>query len=334
MIRVWFNHWFSTSYRLIELMKEDADEQVFVIGSNRQKDSVIQLVCDEWYEEPDISGEAYIDFCLGFCVEHRINVFVPRRNMVAVSEHIARFEQAGVKVMVDDHAIVRLLNDKAAAYDLFRDCGELYIPDYYIVNNVSQFEQAYKKLRGDHEQVCVKFVKDEGGMSFRKIAEHVDRFRQLRMYQGSGISYEMLTETLAGAASFDDLMVMPYLPGNEISVDCLQTGKGLIAIPRNKGAARHERVEYSPVILQMAETVMNRTALQQPCNIQFKCKEDIPYLLEVNTRMSGGLQMSCLAARVNIPNIALNKLLGREPDWTMDRTAKTVSYIELPRLID
>ncbi len=44
--------------------------------------------------------------------------------------------------------------------------------------------------------------------------------------------------------------------------------------------------------------------------------------------------MSCLAARVNIPNIALNKLLGREPDWTMDRTAKTVSYIELPRLID
>ena len=171
-------------------------------------------------------------------------------------------------------------------------------------------------------------------MSFRKIAEHDDRFRQLRMYQGSGISYEMLTETLAVAASFDDLMVMPYLPGNEISVDCLQTGKGLIAIPRNKGAARHERVEYSPVILQMAKTIMKRTGLQQPCNIQFKYKEDIPYLLEVNTRMSGGLQMSCLAARVNIPNIALNKLLGREPDWTMDRTAKTVSYIVLPRLID
>ena len=66
MIRVWFNHWFSTSYRLIELMKEDADEQVCVIGSNRQKDSVIQLVCDEWYEEPDISGEAYIDFVWDF----------------------------------------------------------------------------------------------------------------------------------------------------------------------------------------------------------------------------------------------------------------------------
>lgn len=50
--------------------------------------------------------------------------------------------------------------------------------------------------------------------------------------------------------------------------------------------------------------------------------------------MSGGLQMSCLAAQVNIPNIALNKLFGREIDWSMDRTEKTVSYIGLPQVIN
>lgn len=333
MVRVWFNHWFSTSYRLIELMKEDANEQIYVIGSNRQKDSVIQLVCDAWYEEPDADGEAYIRFCLEFCGEHHIDVFVPRRNMVEISQNIARFEQIGVKVMVDDYAVVRLLNDKAAAYDYFRDCDGLHIPPYFIANNVSQFEEAYKKLREEYEQVCVKFVRDEGGMSFRKIAENVDQFRQLRIYQGSGIFYKMLTEALGSATEFDDLMVMPYLPGNEISVDCLQTKKGLIAIPRNKGAARHERVEYRPEILRMTDTIMKRTALKYPCNIQFKLKDDIPYLLEINTRMSGGLQMGCMAAQVNIPNIALNKLLGRDIDWTMDRTEKTVSYIEMPRII-
>ena len=333
MIRVWFNHWFSTSYRLIELMKEDADEQVYVIGSNRQKDSVIQLVCDEWYEEPDVDGGEYIGFCLEFCEEHHIDAFVPRRNMVEISRNIARFEQIGVKVMADDYAVIKLLNDKAAAYDFFRDCDGLRIPPFIIANNVSQFEQAYKKLRENYEQVCVKFVKDEGGLSFRKIAENVDRFRQLKIYQGSGISYEMLTEALGSTAEFDDLMVMPYLPGNEISVDCLQTKKGLIAIPRNKGAARHERVEYRPEILQMTDTIMRRITLKYPCNIQFKLKDDVPYLLEINTRMSGGLQMSCMAAQVNIPNIALNKLLGHDIDWTMDRTERTVSYIELPRII-
>lgn len=334
MIRVWFNHWFSTSYRLIELMKEGADGQVCVIGSNRQKDSVIQLVCDEWYEEPDIGGEEYICFCLEFCAEHHIDAFVPRRNMVEISRNKARFEQAGVKVMVDDHATIELLNDKAAAYALFADCRDLHIPEFYIVNNVCQFEQAYQKLREEYGQVCVKFVKDEGGMSFRKIAEQVDPFRQLRVYQGSGISYEMLAEALGSAAGFDDLMVMPYLPGNEISVDCLQTKRGLIAIPRNKGAARHERVEYNPEILQMTDTIMRRTALEYPCNIQFKYKGDVPYLLEINTRMSGGLQMSCLAAQVNIPRIALGKLFGSDIDWAMDRTEKTVSYIEIPQIIN
>ena len=51
MVRVWFNHWFSTSYRLIELMKQDNEEEIYVIASNKQIDSVIQKVCDEWYQD-------------------------------------------------------------------------------------------------------------------------------------------------------------------------------------------------------------------------------------------------------------------------------------------
>lgn len=333
MIKVWFNHWFSTSYRLIELMKEDAVRQIYVVGSNRQRESVIQKVCDEWYEEPDLDGEAYIDFCLEFCERHGIDAFVPRRNMADISRNAARFEKAGVKVMVDDYAVIKLLNDKAETYSYLKDCEGLNIPDFYVVNRVSQFERAYQQLRAAYGQVCIKFVRDEGGMSFRKITEHADRMNQLKIYQGSGITYDMLTETLGSVAGFDDMMVMPYLPGNEISVDCLRTGKGLIAIPRNKGAARHERVEYNQDILEMTDAVMNHVPLRYPCNIQFKMKDGVPYLLEINTRMSGGLQMGCLAAGVNIPNIALNKMFGRDIDWTMDRTEKIVSYIELPQII-
>ena len=73
--------------------------------------------------------------------------------------------------------------------------------------------------------------------------------------------------------------------------------------------------------------------MEFPCNIQFKLEGDEPYLLEINTRMSGGLQMSCLAAGVNIPNIALNKLLGRDIPWSLRRENKLVSYIEMPDLV-
>ena len=56
-------------------------------------------------------------------------------------------------------------------------------------------------------------------------------------------------------------------------------------------------------------------------------------MLEINTRMSGGLQMACLAADINIPNIALNKLLGKDVSWEQDRSERVVSYIEIPQMI-
>lgn len=334
MVRVWFNHWFSTSYRLIELMKEDLEEQIYVTGSNRQADSVIQKVCDEWYEEPEAEGEAYLQYCLEFCREHRIDVFVPRRMMAEVSRNIARFEAIGVKVLTDAYDMVSLLNDKAAAYGFFREEEQINIPEYAVVNNAAQFEEAYERLKGrQYGQLCMKFVHDEGAMSFRKIVENVDRFRRLRIYQGSDMAYHDLVDILKTGGEFDDLMIMPYLPGNEISVDCLNTESGLIAIPRIKGPARHERIEYDERILSMTKVIMNKTGLRFPCNIQYRVKDSVPYLLEINTRMSGGLQMSCLASGVNIPNIALNKLLGKAVPWKLDPTPQVVSYIEIPQII-
>ena len=333
MIRVWFNHWFSTSYRLIELMKKDSSEQVYVIASNKQIDSVIQKVCDEWYQDSLADGEEYLQYCLEFCKEHKIDVFVPRRKMVEISQNIKRFNEIGVKVMVDDFDTIKLLNDKVATYEFLKDCESVQIPPYKMVNTADEFEKAYKELKQDFNQICVKFVKDEGAMSYRRIIDHVDRYKRLRIYPGAEITFEDYLEALKEVDRFDDLMVMPYLPGNEISVDCLDTSKGLIAVPRFKGSARHEKIIFDAEILSMTRNIMDKVKLKYPCNIQFKLKDDVPYLLEINTRMSGGLQMTCEAEDINIPNIALNKLLGKELDWNFEEKECVVSYIEIPHLI-
>lgn len=224
MVRVWFNHWFSTSYRLIELMKQDNEEEIYVIASNKQIDSVIQKVCDEWYQDSLADGEEYLQYCIDFCREHKIDVFVPRRKMVEISQNRDRFTDIGVKVMVDDYEVIKLLNDKVATYDYLRDCEGLNIPAYRMVNTADEFEAAYAELKKDFDQVC-------------------------------------------------------------------------------------------------------------PCNIQFRLKDGVPYLLEINTRMSGGLQMTCEAENINIPNIALNKVLGKHIKWSYEPTEKVVSYIEIPKII-
>ena len=70
--------------------------------------------------------------------------------------------------------------------------------------------------------------------------------------------------------------------------------------------------------------------MECPCNIQFKYLDGVPYFLEVNTRMSGGVQMACLASGVNIPDLAVNKLLGIDKDWEVCMEEKYVSHVELP----
>ena len=185
MVRVWFNHWFSTSYGLIEYMKKDAEDEIYVIGSNKQIDSVIQKVCDEWYQDSISDGENYIRYCLDFCVEHKVDVFVPRRKMVEISQNRSRFTELGVKVLVDNYDIIKLLNNKAATYDYFKNQEGLFIPDYEIVNTAEQFVNAYTRLKSEYDQICVKFDRDEGAMSYRRIVDHVDKFTRLRIYPGA-----------------------------------------------------------------------------------------------------------------------------------------------------
>ena len=253
--------------------------------------------------------------------------------MLDISRNMDKFREIGIRVMVEDYSRLELLADKARTYDLFRTQESLAIPEYRIVSTAEEFRQAYQELRSQYSRVCVKFVLDEGGMSFRRISEEEDPYHLLKVYAGNSVPVNRYLEWLRAIEPFDPLMVMPYLPGKEISVDCLSTPSGLIAVPRYKGSARHEEIIYDEQIMDMVNCIMDTAGLEFPCNIQFKMKEDVPYLLEINTRMSGGLQMSCLATGVNIPNIALNKLLGKEISWSLKRENKVVSYIELPRII-
>lgn len=333
MIRVWFNHWFSTAYNIINLLKEENTE-LTVIGSNQREQSIIKNVCDEWYKEPALDGNIYVDFCVEFCQEHKIDVFIPRRNLVEISKNISRFHAIGVKVMVDQYELIKNLNRKDFAYKLFEDNSLIYVPEFEVVRSKIEFEKAYAKLIKQYSGVCFKLVQDEGGMSFRRIDNTIQKTSALLTYPSTKMSYESVMDVLNTEEDFKERIIMPYLPGDEISVDCLRTEDGMIAVPRIKGSQRDEKVEFDEHILQMCYEILEKVPLEYPCNIQFKYLDDIPYFLEVNTRMSGGIQMSCLAAGVNIPDIALNKLLGIRKQWEIDKTSKIVSYIEIPKLIN
>ena len=330
-VRVWFNHWFSTAYHIIRLLKADEQIHFVVVGSNTNSNCVYRVVCDEWAAEPRFDrGDEYVDYCLEFCREHEIEVFVPRRNMLAVCRRLAEFDALGVNVLVErDYPTMSALCDKVKTYRMFRESGLEYVPPHCAASSVEEYEAAYRLLKTDGNRVCLKFTAGEGAVSFRVVDDQAGC--NLEEEVGAKISYENSVKALSKLRKFPTLLVMPYIPGAEVSVDCLYMPDGEhIAVPRYKSWGRSETVRFEKEITEACSLFLDRFKLRCPCNIQFKYDNHVPYLLEVNTRMSGGIQLSCAAAGVNIPNIAVNRLLGVEKQARCDRKTRVVSFIETP----
>lgn len=332
MVKIWLNHWFSTAYNIINLIKT-GEQDFYIIGSNDVEDAVYKIVCDEWYVEPILRDEEYAEYCLQFCKEHSIDVFMPRRGMLQISRNKQRFEDIGVKVMVDAYDVISILNHKTDAYELFKDKNIGFVPEYRLVTKLSEFLEAYEYLIERYKQVCFKFIRDEGGKSYRLIDNDRKGYSALFKKQSTCMTLDDVVIALSEREEFSPIIVMPYLSGCEVSVDCLKTDSGIIMLPRIKDTTRIEQLKYDQQILGMCTDFYNKVGLEYPCNIQFKYLDGIPYFLEVNTRMSGGIQMACLASGVNIPNIAVNKIIGRNKTWEIIQKDVKVSHIEVPIIV-
>lgn len=341
-MRVWFNHWFSTAYRLIEELKKGCSENnisIELIGSNRIDTCVYKTICDEFYIEPtEISDTDYVDWCLEFCKEHNINVFIPRRDRSEISKRLDDFDAIGVKVMTDrNYELMELLEDKFETAELFKKHNICKVPDIIIVNTVSEFEEAYKTLKDRYpmDRICIKYNRDEGATSFRVVDNVIDTIHSLKTGIGLKVSYEQLYNMLGSVESFADLIVMPYLKGPEISVDSLMTKKGFVGITRYKVGSRGTQVEYNKEFYDISKKFAEISKIQMPYNLQLRYHNDEWYLLEVNTRMAGGTHKSCLTG-VNFPFLAFCELLDipfNIPNME-DIKSMLISEIETPIIMN
>lgn len=316
-MRIWFNHWFSTAYHLINLIR-DANSNFQFVGSSKNDYAIYKLACDEWYREPEkISDNDYVDFCLNFCREHAVDIFVPRRNLTAVAQRLDAFKNIGVKVLVGKNAqLMKILDDKIATYE-FISAGGLseIIPAYRIAKSFDEFTAAYDALKTSDNRICYKLVADEGALTFRVIDDSIENISALHNMPNMKVTRAAAEKILSSYDFKIPLIVMPYLSGREISVDCLTTRTGNIIVPRFKTNGRYSEIKFDAAIMNVAEKILSLMNLDVPTNIQFRLDGDKLFLLEINPRMSGGLQLSCLGAGINIPDLAISQLLGIEKNW-------------------
>ncbi len=329
-MRIWFNHWFSTAYHLIGLMRESGPERFTFVGSSSNPYAVYQRACDEWFAEPELSKEEYVDFCLRFCEEHRIDIFVPRRGLPEITENAARFRGIGVRLFADQDArMIAILEEKLRTYQRFK--GEAFLPPVYGAHSSAEFDAAYETLQGCCSRVCYKLAVDEGARTFRVIDDRILSENALWNCPGAKVTLDTARRIIAGYDFRVPVLLMPYLSGVEISADCLSTPSGPLVIPRFKSGTRHYAVRFQPEVMKLCARIMDQLRLTMPMNIQFRMEGEKIFLLEINPRMSGGFQLSCRATGINLPGIALSQLLGEEAPWQYPAwNERKVTYIETP----
>lgn len=306
-MRVWFNHWFSTAYYFIDSLKKGG---FYVIATNKRENCVYKTNADEFYVEPDVENEEYIAYCLDFCKSHNVDIFVPRKGMKYIIRHLDEFTALGVKVLCESSKeVFEIFDSKVKTASYFEDLNVVSVPESILVNSVDEFMSAYNTILAHWGEVCIKYDYDEGGQSYKRISPHKPNIGRIAENNGLVYSLEYIIACLESAETFQPIVVMPYLDGTEISADCLGVGNKFIAIPRQKLSNRVTHFEQDSRLYAICRELWRALGLTAPFNVQFRYNKDTLYILEVNTRLSGG-SWKAKYVGVDFMSLAIHNLIG------------------------
>ena len=238
-----------------------------------------------------------------------MSLFLPGRNLLPIVCERRRFESQGIRVLAAANAqTLALLQSKTRVYAALHGQG-FHLPDYAVVRDLTGFDAAWDRMRPRHELLCYKPAVSVYGLGFQIVADCEPALRSLDAGDPLYISHEDARRALAGAGRFRELLLMPYLPGPERSVDCLAHDGELIRCVVRRKQQEGQRIENNPGIVTVVRRLAARFGLTNLFNVQFRDLDGRSYLLEINTRMSGGLPFACRSG-LALPYWAIRLALG------------------------
>jgi predicted ATP-grasp superfamily ATP-dependent carboligase len=307
-MRVWFNRTFSSVYSAMRLIREaDRERRYHLIYTGTSPVPAGKAAHQFELEPSGLKGEDYVAWCLDFCRQHDVGIFVPGKEARLISAARERFADAGTRVLAVARAeALQLLHDKARFYATV-DCAAAPPPHSIAVNTVAQFDAAYDALRALYPKLCLKPSESVYGLGFSVIDEQRSCAELLLAGAQYTIGLADLRAGLAKLPEFRTMLVMEYLEGHEYSVDCVgDNGRLVCAVPRKKplAAGVGQTIDLNPQILKATDALTSAYGLNGVFNVQFRETGGVVRLLEINPRMSGGIGMACMAGP-NLPYIAL-----------------------------
>jgi hypothetical protein len=291
--------------------------RVRIYGTNVDPAAPALVACDVGEVEPHrVSNDVYADFAIDFCRRHQIDVLIPPRRLDALAGRADAFAAVGTRLMCSSPASVAVLTSKSRTYEVAAALG-VPVPAWRVVSDADGLRQAVEELSMSGDTVCIKPAGEYSAFGFRILDDSPLRMRDLLAPARPLVSVNAVAEALKRAADEDEkvpeFIVMPYLDGPEVSVDCLSAPGGtlLAGIARSK-QGRYRRLFGDPGIMGIAERLVRHFQLAYLSNVQLRHRHGKPVLLEANPRASGGIFQTAFSG-VNLPWAAVRLLLRGDP---------------------
>ena len=314
---------------MIWFLEGQASQRDVIIGAREALPAGTRIFASHRRDRPEITNEADVSFVepvdreerlnwvIQKALEHSVKIVVAGRIGGAYEAHRAQFEAAGL-VLVTGGTSKRtfdLVDDKSLFTAEAERAGLACVPAI-TATSASELVSAYETLAAQGE-VCIKPAVGIYGQGFWRFKD-VDPFRCLANPDAREISFEAYYGLYKALAERPAMLVMPYMPGSECSVDMVCEGGRVVELVGRRKQDVHQTFERDSAATSLAVRAAEHFGCDGIVNVQTRDNVDgVPHLLEINPRYSGGIGYT-RATGINLPGIFATRRLGlKEPEFNL-----------------
>lgn len=294
------------------------DKSFHVIAADANPNAVGRYINKDFEHIPFASDSSFIDMMLDVCRKRNIHAILPlvTSELIPLAQRIKEFEFTGTKVLISPAASLEIANNKSRLYEFLQWRG-IAVPEFRVIETTEQFKSAVEELGYPFRPVCFKPSVSNGSRGFRIISEQMNELDLLFNHKPSS-TYISFGDAMRifSSATFPELLISEYLPGEEYSVDCLANhGESVLIVPRLRkriinGISVEGEFVMEENIISYCSRIIKELQLHGNIGIQVKKSAEEEFLiLETNPRVQGTIS-AALGAGVNLPVLAIKQELG------------------------
>jgi len=287
---------------VIKALKKQDELTCRITGMDMDLFSSGNYLADEAEVIPSPSSRGFIEKVIAVCRRRKIQCIIPviDEELYVFAAAKNRFNDAGIKVIVNDAAVIKLAKDKRLAYKF---CAEnsILCPKVFEIASVPLASLGVPRNddNGPRDKDYPLILKPNRGRGSVDTFVIRDR-KELAFFK----------------ERFPQHILQKFIAGPEYTIDIVAQPQGLIlqAVPRRRlsvkaGMSYKGQIAHDRRLIDYGKKVAALFKINGPANIQCIINNGKIYLIEVNPKFAAGLPLS-VAAGVNIPLILIKLAYG------------------------